>query len=309
MTTGAMTEQHAPGLSVDWLNAWLAAIGICVLVPEVRLRWSDDPVPHACFSIPDHLGPLAEVVGERLPDEGAMGKLAIARELEGHRDLARKVSLQDYRDRAGLARHSGDTTLSATVTDLSSDPKRADDLPHSPFDPAVPKGLTLWQRALACRQAVSGPARQVEASLQGRADRVPANGLGFDARRLVGAVVDADKTVDPVVELLAFQALALFPWRGRPRTGRDNGPDRFEQRARAWTDRPTQPGAFRWCAWSPSLDRWAVDALLDALPTGRSARDTALARRLGVTAWYHSVAYKAMSTSDATRAYAGERET
>ena len=300
-------EENAPGLTVDWLNAWLAAIGICVLLPEARLRWTNDAVPSACFRLPDGLGSLAEAVAQRLPSEEALGQLSIARDLAGHSELSRKVPLENYRDRAALARRTGDTTLSSTVTDLSSDPKRAGDLPHSPFDPAVPKGLTLWQRALSCRQAVTSPGPQVAASLLGRGTRVPTNGLGFDSRRLVSAVVEADKTADPVIELLAFEALALFPWRGRPRSGEDGGPDRFEQRARGWTDRATQRGAFRWCAWSASLDVWAIDALLDALPTGSSARERALAARLGVTTWYHSVPYKAMSSSDATRAYAGER--
>lgn len=30
-----MAEGLAPGLTADWLNAWLAAIGVTVLVPEV----------------------------------------------------------------------------------------------------------------------------------------------------------------------------------------------------------------------------------------------------------------------------------
>jgi len=47
-----MGDLLAPGLTADWLNAWLAAIGVTVLVPGIRLGWSADPLPVAHFDIP-----------------------------------------------------------------------------------------------------------------------------------------------------------------------------------------------------------------------------------------------------------------
>ena len=33
-------RHEAPGLPADWLNGWLAAIGVTVLIPGARLRWT-----------------------------------------------------------------------------------------------------------------------------------------------------------------------------------------------------------------------------------------------------------------------------
>lgn len=289
-----MREEHVPGLTVDWLNAWMAALGICVLVPEVRLRWCDGPVPHACFSLPGEGPPLAELVASALPSEEQLGGLAIARARRGYVELKRTVSLADYADRAGLARRARDLSLSSTLTDLDDTPRSADGLPHSPFDPAVPRGVTLWERAVSCRKEIADPMGEVTATLAGRGERKAINGLGFDVRRLIGAVQDAEKYVDPVVELLAFASLSLFPMRG-------NG---SEALARGWHGPAGRLGSFRWCAWDPPLDLWGVDALLDMLP--QAAADAKLAKRLGARSWYHSVPYRWQSSSDVTRAYGAE---
>jgi hypothetical protein len=65
-----------------------------------------------------------------------------------------------------------------------------------------------------------------------------------------------DVYADPVVELLTFAALLLFPVRGNGR----------RIRQRLWTDNSTRRGAFQWIAWRPALDRWGIDALLDLQP-------------------------------------------
>jgi hypothetical protein len=287
-------EELAPGLQVDWLNAWLAAIGLCVLAPQVRLCWTDEPVPRALFVLPGQ-ATLAEVTAASLPTQSHLANLVIAKEIEGRAELSRTVSLSAYKDRAALARETRDTTLSATVTDLLGETTEEGGLPHSPFDPPVPRGVTLWERVRSCRKEITDPLADVAATFAGNGRRVPVNGLGFDARRLVPGEQEVEKRVDPVVELLAFFALSLFPMRGNGR----------EASARGWEGPPTKTGSFRWCAWRPSLDRHAIDALLDLLPQARV--DRRLARRLGLTAWYYTVPYQT-SKADRTRAYAARRE-
>ncbi|MGH9224434.1 MAG: hypothetical protein ACRD2W_11800 [Acidimicrobiales bacterium] len=289
-----MAEQEAPGLTVDWLNAWLAAIGVTVLVPGVRLRWTDDPVPLALFVLRDGSPPLSERVAAAIPSLDDLQRLAIARWRQNRSELSRHVSLIAYADRSSMARACGDTSLSSSVTDLIADVP-SDGLPHSPFDPPVPKGITLWERLVACRNATDGAPTSVSATLAGRGRRIASNGLGFDARRLVAGVRDAEKRVDPLLEVLAFFGTSLFPMRG-------NG---AESRARGWTGPPSRLGAFQWCAWLPALDRWAIDALLD-LALGLSPRG-ARARCLGISAWYRTSPYRALGSSDVTRAYGAVR--
>ena len=285
----------APGLTADWLNGWLAALGITAMLPEVRLSWSPDPVPAAQFELPDHLPSLPEVLASALPSTQELEKLAVARRRPPAADFGRKVSLAVFAERAEVARVSDDWSLSSTVTDLVGDPPDQG-LPHSPFDPAAPQGRTLWERVIACRQLIADPARSIAATFAGHGERVESNGLGFDVRRLTAGVQEAAKRVDPVVELLAFAGLELMPFRG-------NG---MSARARGWTGPTGRPGAFRWCAWSQALERWGIDAFLD-LTLGRDLRPEQQAR-LGVVACYHTVPYQPLGAADATRAYAAERE-
>lgn len=276
----------ARGLPSDWLNSWLAAIGVTALIPAVRLTWTDDAIPVAQFhGVPD----LVDRLHAALPSVEALAASPIARKLEGHREMPRNFDLTVWEDRAQVERVSGHWHLAASATDLV-DLEEGAALPHSPFDPPMPRGITLHDRVVACRDAVED-AEQVRASLNGAGRMVQTNGLGFDTRRLPTAVESAGKVfVDPVVELLAFYALPLFPARG---AGRGN-----EVRARGWTDRPSQEGAFRWAAWRPLLGRWGVDAFLDRFYRGDGRH---------VLAMYESVPYRPSGTSDTTRAYASKR--
>ncbi len=290
-----MREESAAGVTLDWLNAWLAALGVTVLVPEVRLRWTSEVVPSACFVLPPDSPSLPELVGAALPSVDDLSRLAIARQRADVKELTRQVSLEVYVERAGMARQLKDTSLSSTLTDLVAELPN-DGLPHSPFDPPAPQGITLWQRVLSCRKAILDPAVDVDASLSGRGRRIANNGLGFDARRLVAGVRQgAPLRVDPVIEVLAFCGLALFPIRG-------NG---AEARARAWTGPGGRPGSFQWCAWAPPLDRWAIDALLDMVGSARAT--AAVASHLGITEWYRTVPYQRRGAADPTRAYGAER--
>ncbi len=203
---------HAPGLHGDWLNGWLAALGITVLVDDTRLAWSDDPVPHAVVTSPGP-EPLVARIAAALPATAELAALAVARNLPGVAELSRKVTREAYASRVPTARSPGDFTLAATVTDLADD--GADGfLRHAPLDPPVPKGLTLWERLVDCRKAVENPAAMTAATLAGRGQRRKLNGLGFDYLRLRHAAHPIDENwVDPVVELLTFMGLAFLPIR------------------------------------------------------------------------------------------------
>lgn len=291
-----MTELvPCPGLSADWLNAWLAAIGITVLLPGVRLAWTSDPIPSALLYAPDHLLPLAPALAAAMPTDDDLRGLSISRtEGQDLPEFPRRVDLPAFAVRAQLERRRHDGFLSASVTDLI-DPLPAEGLPHSPFDPPMPRGVTLWERAVSCRRDLRDPAEAISRTLQGRGLRVSNNGLGFDIRRLSAGAGSGDACVDPALELLAFHALPLFPVRGDGR--RDS--------TRAWSGPPTRMGAFYWCGWSQPLDQWAIDSLLDLLPLAK--RDSGLAHRLGLSSWFCSVPYQASGASDTTRAYASQR--
>lgn len=290
-----MALEPAPGLRADWLNAWLAALGIAALLPGVRLSWTPEAVPVAQFSAPDDLSPLDQALALALPSLEELDGLAIARRQPPAGDFGRKVSLEVFSERAGLARISGDWSLSSTVSDLVAElPKEG--LPHSPFDPSAPQGRTLWERVVGCRQLLTDPAQSIKATLAGRGKRVKSNGLGFDIQRLVAGVQDAEKQVDPVVELLAFAGLELFPFRG----------DGKSARARGWFGPAGRPGSFRWCSWADPLDRWGIDAFLDVVMGRMIGREEAA--RLGVVARYHTVPYQALGSADPTRAYAAARD-
>jgi hypothetical protein len=282
-----MTATDAPGLTADWLNAWLAAVGVTVLIDDAQLAWTDGPLPHAVFTHPS-AAPLEELVADALPSVEDLEVLAIARtHPDTDTEFSRKVTHDSYAARVPLARQHGDPTLAATVTDL--DETTNNELTHSPFDPPAPKGLTLWERLCTCRSHLTDPAGQIAATLKGTARRVKANGLGFDHRRILTPTDPVgDKWVDPAIEVLAFAALALFPTRGDGRNAAHRG----------WTDRPTHPGALRWPTWHQALDAPGIDAYLDRFWDG-SALPTAV---------YSSVAYQKQHGSDPTRGYASRRD-
>jgi hypothetical protein len=281
------TRCDAPGLTADWLNGWLAAIGVTVLVPGLKLRWTEDAVPFAVFEgdVPE----VVEAVASRLPTEAELNASVIARQREGCEEFPRNVSISAYRERAELERELHSAHLAASVSDLRVDAD-LNNLDHGAFDVSAPRGETLWSRALKCATSIPSDQRAqwVRDSFAGVGHRVQCNGLGFDARRIPGSADSTDVFADPAVELLVFASLALFPTRGDGR--------RFI-RQRGWSDRSMRPGAFTWVAWRPALDRWGIDALLD-LPAVDA--QTAVAR-------YSVVPHRPRGNSDPTRAYFAER--
>ncbi len=288
-----MTDLEAPGLSADWLNGWLAAIGATVVVPGLRLAWSSDAAPWARFRLPAG-GDVVEAITTALPTERGLEELAISRRSEGHEEFPRKVSLTAFQDRAAIERTRLGGHLAASVSDLLTEKRyNPDDLDHGAFDPPVPQGITLWERAFACCAALPADIRldRVRQTLAGPGHRIRGNGLGFDHRRLPTSVQGpgdvGDVHVDPVVELLAFSALVLFPTRGDGRAVHQRG----------WTASPLRHRGFIWWAWRPFLDRWAVDAFMDVADRGGPH----------VVARYGVVPYQPAGSSDVTRAYFAER--
>lgn len=311
----------ARGLTGDWLNGWLAAVGATVLVPQLRVAWTPEPVPTAVFHLGDP-GGVGPILADALLDNAGLQQLAIARvHPDAARDLTRKVDLGAFADRAQLARsrdlHPHDRSLEASLTDLV-DIEKTGEVAHGPFDPAAPRGTTLFDRLVACRAALDNPTFRgdadligiIAASLGGRGRRYQTNGLGFDYRRAASGVYGAAEVhVDPVVECLAFFGLGMFPVRGDGRTARQRG----------FTAAQSKRGAFRWPCWTEPLDAWAVDAMLDRFYDAihiRRAEDTAglrpagipaRLRRLGITAIFGSVYQDPRGSADTYRAFASER--
>lgn len=285
-----MASQLAPGLPANWLNGWLAAVGVTALLPEVRLSWSTDVTPLAVLDHRDE-APLAEQIASALPDKAALQQLALAA-------LSRKATLHDFHKAARKARAKREPSAAASLTDLVSDRKLdKDGLPHGAFDPPAPHGATLVERAIACRQLLApDPAKRIRDTLAGTALREPVNGLGFDIRRIPSGVQpSADVMADPVVECLCFSALELFPVRG----------DGQRQLQRGWTKGGSQRAAFAWPVWSGPLDMWGIDALLDRFYADLSG--DGIRRLYGVTCAFVSVPYRGKGQSDVTRGYGSER--
>ena len=297
-----MQQLDTIGLPADWLNAWLAAVGVTVLCPGVRLSWSEDPVPCARFTWSVD-APLAALIQDALPPTDDLADLVFA-------ELRHKIPLPVYQNSAqrtrkrSLSKRQGeDSTLAILATDLA-EPDRDGSLPTGPFNIGVSRGETLFARLRRCRDALddgdAALAAQIERTFAGQGRRVLANGLGFDYRRIAAPVPgEATKFVDPVIEVLAFFGLWLFP----------TGGDGRRLRARGWTGSPSKPGAFSWPAWRDPLDRWGIDSLLDLFygrpPGSRLGRS--LAPGIALSAVYGLVPFERTGQSDPTRGYGSER--
>lgn len=283
-----MARYRAPGLTGDWLNGWLAAVGVTVLLPDVRLAWTDDPVPLALFEFPDGED-LPCKLAAAIPDEQWLDTLVIS-------GLGRTVTIDEYRQRCTEERIRKDASLSCGVTDLIADVSK--EVRHSEFDPPAPKGSTTDSRLRMLFRMLGVEAERsatVTRSLQGMAARRPALGLGFDIRRLAAGVhAETGPQVDPVVEVLCFFGLRLFPVRG----------DGSRSLPRGWSPGRGIRRRFCWPVWAPFLDCWAIDALLDRASEESS---TDVSDRLGVQDRFVTVPYQALGLSDVTRGFASRR--
>jgi hypothetical protein len=288
-----MNEQIAtPGLTADWLNAWLAALGITTLVPGIRLSWTDDVIPIAKFEHPDALTieALASAISEVFPNEAAIGELAIApSHASSTVPFAHKVTAEAYTARSILDR-MGYASLSCVVTDLVA--------PNS--DGSLQTVGSIFDRVAACRSVVVNPIDSIAKTLAGTARRIDKFGLGFDYRRITGPTdPNGGNWIDPVVEVLAFFGLLFFPVRG---AGSLDAKSRA--RTRGWVKSAGKTGAFSWPAWQPSLDAAGLDATLDEFWAGGPSDRP--------PAWLHtqfeSVPYKPLAMADMTRGYGARRK-
>lgn len=117
---------EAPGLTADWLNGWLAAIGVTVLLDGVRLSWADRPVPFAVFEMDEEID-LVQALAESLPTEQTLADSTIARKLpEAMYEFPRKVTLESFRERAALERRMHGSHLATSVSDLRTDAELGD---------------------------------------------------------------------------------------------------------------------------------------------------------------------------------------
>ena len=299
-------EVICQGLPAFWINGWLAAVGATALDPRIRLHWTTS----------DHLAVLSaadcdpvEALVESWPDCALLETLPIAETWQGAGVLQRKVRVDSFQERVRAARRRGHAhlwTLSSTMTDLSLD--KNGEVAHAPFDPSGP-GTIKWlhHRLLRVHAHVREPsAQRIRASLAGEAPRVQDNGLGFDPARIGSQADKTDAYTDPVVEVMAFFGLSLLPMRGRgvdgslaSKTDTDGG------RQRGWQKPTGSRGAlcFHWPTWDQPLNVDGIDALLDLWNPHKKRRWSSL----GVHAAWRSVRYKALSTSDPTKAYGSER--
>ena len=293
-----------PGLPASWVNAWLAGIGATVLDCRIRLHWTQEDAPVAVLSSVE-IDPVAALV-ESWPGEAFLSELPVAENWRGDGELKRKVSVEQFVARVQNARgHPHAWTLSSTMTDLSV--YQNGEVAHAPLDPTGP-GTTKWlhHRLLKIHELI-GPISEerLRDSLDGRAERVKNNGLGFDSTRL-GSLADAsDPWIEPVIELLAFFGLAVFPVRGRGvdrRLGRYGDPD---ERQRGWQKGPgsNESRRFVWPAWRQPLAGTGVDALLDVWrPFSRKQAWGVL----GVHAGWRSVEYEGRGKNDQTKGIGSE---
>ena len=295
-----MTEVTCPGLPGAWVNGWLAAVGATVLNARIRLHWTTHGAPLAVLSA-DEVDPVAAVV-ESWPDETRLSDLPIAKSWKDAGTIRRNVPVEAFTARARAARsHAYCWTLSSTMSDLCLDEHGT--VQPGPFNPPVPRGITLHQRVMKVHEHVEPAAEWIRDSLAGRATWVEGNGLGFDQARLGSQADDAPKFVDPVVEVLAFFGLGLMPVRG---TGTDNPLDRFAGvRQRGWrkTSGSRDSQSFHWPAWGQPLDSHGIDALLDVWNPEKKHTWT----QVGVDAGWRTTWFQPRGSADTTRAYGAER--
>lgn len=296
-----------PGLPANWVNGWLAAVGITVLEPRLWLHWSRDANPVAVISA-RYADPVDALVSA-WPSGPMLADLPVAESWtnESTNDqvrLPRKVPVEDLRVRMREARcHPYSWTLTSTLTDLCVDENG--EAGHAPFDPAGP-GTIKWlhHRLTKAHAHIDFDSRRewIEPCLEGHGRRVADNGLGFDQTRIGSQSDETWKRTDPVVEVLAFFGLALLPVRGPGVDKRLSPYADLAVRQRSWRKSANAEQHFLWPAWTQPLDRAGVDALLDTWnPEKPQTWD-----RHGIHAAWMSVRFM-HSDRDMTRAYGARR--
>ncbi len=307
--------RECPGLPAEWINGWLAAVGITVLDPEITLSWTSDPSPIAVLHHPYKEPAVA--LSEAWPGQGRLEDMPLARDFQGSVPLERQVPIETFVKRVELSRgHPDAWTLTSSLTDLAVDSGKA---AHAPFDPAGP-GTIKWLHHRLLKtyghvvpDDVGELATAIKNAIDGVSVPVADNGLGFDISRLPDRAREGvGNMVEPVVEVLAFFGLALLPVRG---DGLRQRQVRVRQRGHGIGGR--RENTFVWPAWSQPLDRWGIDALLDAWHQTWKPHKTGeglewrMRRidwvRLGVHAGWATKPYRRTASADSTRGFSSER--
>lgn len=313
-------------MPAEWPNAWLAALGATVLVPQLSLSWSEHAEPVAVLRHPTE--EPVDALAAHWPDSDRIDALPLKRQQDRlprtktgpsetvvHARLFRQTLLNGPHDQRDT--HS----LSSFWTDQSThDDAGQQCCDKSPwFHLGVPRGETLHARLISTERnfrsslEATGTSLQVAvaAALAGRSRHVQCNGLGFDARRVVknNRLAKSDPWVCPVVEIMSFWGLALLPLRGDGSHTRRRGRPRQKCQSIDWR--------LLYPAWrhEQSLDRWGIAALLthwehetSRRGPGQSPISDAARRRLGVTAaWQAEVLRPAAGGSDPTRGISSTR--
>ena len=301
-----MSERICPGLSADWLNAWLAALGTTVLDSRIKLAWSEEPLPLAVLSAEGDQDPI-DILIASWPDRQRIVGMPLASELDGIEEsvprMERRVSVGTFAHRVRAVRSHSDTwTLSSTMTDLQVDENG--DVAHAPLDPPGP-GTIKWlhHRLEKVCEHIGEPSDWLPPSLAGKGIRVVDNGLGFDLTRVTTLADHSSKTVDPVIEVLAFFGLAFFPVRGQCVDLRMSRNQAIRVRQRGFLTQLDEQ--FAWPVWRHSIDRWGIDALFDIWhKNGRNYRKN---DRLGVFTGWKMLRARPRGSADRTAAYGSVR--
>jgi len=284
-----MTEHECPGWPADWLNGWLAALGTTVLVPSLTLRWTDEPGPIAVIAAPGDDDPF-DLIHESWPTQEAMADWPIARDA-GSSALPLNPSVEEWKQRVAERRDDPCAwMLSSLYTDgVWSQANRSYEVGRGQLHPPAPTGRTIHDRLMImARHAVQ--LEDVAASALGRPKRISGQGLGFDLGRISSMADSSAQLIDPVTELLAFFGLALLPVRFG---------------SRGAVQRGVKDRALQWFAWTEPLDRWGIDAALDAVQPDRSGRREP--RWPTVVGRWESRSFRAQSTMDTTRGHGAVR--
>lgn len=266
-----MSELECPGIPASWFNAWLAAIGTTVLVPELHLSWTDTATPTAVLSLEGRENPI-DALHAAWPTRERIDEMPLASEWSDLSPFKAEMSLADFRERARGSRACHDHwSLSSTYTDLYvvADGKGQASVGRSKLAPAAPgSNGTVHDRLCRVHGLISVEKQHLKDSFGGFGRRVQGNGLGFDVTR-ISAQGDSSqqwkKRVDPVVEVLAFFGLAIFPVRGSGvvAAGTDRSRHR-DLRQRSWhSETGIEQRRLVWPAWTAPLRRHGIDALLD----------------------------------------------
>lgn len=310
------TSRECPGLPAEWVNGWLAAVGTTVLDPEMRLSWTPDPSPIAVLHHPNK--EPATAIADAWPDKGRLEEMPLARDRDGCAPMERQVPVEIFVERVNATRgHPDAWTLTSSLTDLALDSGKA---AHAPLDPAGP-GTIKWlhHRLVKVNGHIphddpTGLNEAVTDALAGLSVPVADNGLGFDISRIPDRANESGGLilVEPVIEVLAFFGLALLPVRG---DGIQQRQERARQRGHGIGDR--RDGVFIWPAWSQSLDRWGIDALMDAWHQTWKPRKTGDVlqwrtsqsrwERLGVHTGWETRPYRPTASADSTRGLSSMR--